>query len=330
MGVLIKNAESLERAGAITHIVFDKTGTLTEGRPSVSEVHTFGGHTEDEVLSAAASVEQASEHPLSKAVVAHAAARSVRTSAVTGFIANPGFGVTGRVEGVEIVIGKEAFLRESLIDVRPAEGIAREWQSKGLTAVYVGIGRSLAGLIAVSDTLRSGAAEAVTRLRSRGISVTLLTGDSEATARAVAGQTGIETIVANATPKEKANEVRRLQAAGAVVGMVGDGINDAPALAQADVSIAMASGSDVALETADIALMRHDIAAVEQAILLSRRTIATIKQNLFWAFIYNVVGIPMAALGLLSPTIAAGAMAFSSVSVISNSLRLRRAVRRSA
>ncbi|MEW5799734.1 MAG: heavy metal translocating P-type ATPase [Bacteroidota bacterium] len=325
LGVLIKNAESLERAGSVTTVVFDKTGTITEGKPSVTNVVAFNDFTEEELLQLSASVEHTSEHPLSKAIVDLAEKKKVGLLPVSSFLANPGFGITGSVNGKNVVIGKEAFMRESLINISSAEETVAQFQREGKTVVYVGIQRKLAGVLAIADTVRSTSKDAIQKLHSLNIKVALLTGDNKTTAEAIAREVGIDTVVANVLPKEKAEFIKQLQAKGEIVAMVGDGINDAPALAQANVSLAMASGTDVAMETADVALMRHDLNAVVRAIELSRRTIRTIKQNLFWAFIYNVIGIPLAAFGLLSPAVAAGAMAFSSVSVVTNSLRLRKA-----
>jgi Cu+-exporting ATPase len=227
------------------------------------------------------------------------------------------------VNGKSVVIGKSEFMRESLIPTTEGDQTAVELQAEGKTVIFVGIQKKLAGIISIADTVRPTSKEAIAALRAMNIKVTLLTGDNTSTAKAIAREVGIDVIVANVLPKDKAEHIKKLQALGEIVAMVGDGINDSPALAQANVSLAMASGTDVALETADIALMRHDLTAVVRAIMLSRRTIRTIKQNLFWAFIYNVIGIPLAAFGMLSPAFAAGAMAFSSVSVVSNSLRLR-------
>jgi Cu+-exporting ATPase len=323
LGILIKNAESLERAGSVTSVVFDKTGTITEGKPSVMTIKTFNGFTQDELVVSAASVERHSEHPLSKAVVEFAQKTGVSLQPADSFLANPGFGITGKVNGKSVVIGKSEFMRESLIPTTEGDQTAVELQAEGKTVIFVGIQKKLAGIISIADTVRPTSKEAIAALRAMNIKVTLLTGDNTSTAKAIAREVGIDVIVANVLPKDKAEHIKKLQALGEIVAMVGDGINDSPALAQANVSLAMASGTDVALETADIALMRHDLTAVVRAIMLSRRTIRTIKQNLFWAFIYNVIGIPLAAFGMLSPAFAAGAMAFSSVSVVSNSLRLR-------
>ncbi|MEW6060771.1 MAG: heavy metal translocating P-type ATPase [Bacteroidota bacterium] len=325
LGVLIKNAESLERAGSITTVVFDKTGTVTEGKPSVVDVVPLNGFSEEELLMLSASLEYQSEHPLSKAIVEYAANKNIVVQPVTSFLANPGFGVTGKVNGKNITIGKEMFLRESLINISSANELALNLQKEGKTVIFVGVDRKIAGLIAIADTVRPTSKAAIQQLHSMNINIALLTGDNKITAEAIAKEVGVDTVVANVLPKEKAEFIKHLQAKGEIVAMVGDGINDAPALAQAQVSMAMGSGIDVALETADVVLMRHDLVAVVRAIVLSRRTIRTIKENLFWAFIYNVIGIPLAAFGMLSPTFAAAAMAFSSVSVVTNSLRLRKA-----
>ncbi len=322
-GILIKNAESLERAGSITTVVFDKTGTITEGKPSVTDLFLFNDCSREELMMLAASVEHKSEHPLSKAIVEYAEANNISLQPVDSFLANPGYGITGKVDGKNIVIGKEEIMRESLVNITAAEQTVARLQQDGKTVVFVGVNRKLAGVIAVADTLRESSKEAVRTLQQMHINIVLLTGDNKTTAESIAKKVGITTVVANVSPKDKAEYIKQLQEKNEIVAMVGDGINDAPALAQANVSLAMASGTDVALETADVALMRHDLTAVVRAITLSRRTIRTIKENLFWAFIYNVVGIPLAAFGMLNPTFAAGAMAFSSVSVISNSLRLK-------
>ncbi len=283
LGILIKNAESLERAGSVTSVVFDKTGTITEGKPSVITVQTFNEFTQEELMSAAASVERHSEHPLSKAIVEYAQKNGYPLGATESFLANPGFGITGKVNGKSVVIGKEEFMRESLIQTTIGDQTAADLQAEGKTVVFVGIQKKLAGIISIADTVRPTSKDAISALRAMDIHVTLLTGDNRSTAEAIAREVGIETIVANVLPKDKAEHIKKLQAQGEIVAMVGDGINDSPALAQANVSLAMASGTDVALETADIALMRHDLMAVVRAIMLSRRTIRTIKQNLIWA-----------------------------------------------
>jgi Cu+-exporting ATPase len=323
-GILIKNAESLERSGSITMVAFDKTGTLTEGKPSVTDIVAFNDISETELLQLAASVEQLSEHPLSKAVVQDAIRKNIPLITVDSFLSNPGSGVTGKVNGKNVVIGKDSMMSESLINVTAAMELVERYRSEGKTVIYVGVQRKLSGIIAIADTLRATSIEAVKTLHSMGIKIAVLSGDNAVTAESIARQAGITTVVANVLPKDKAEYIKKLQATGEIVAMVGDGVNDAPALAQANVSMAMASGTDVAMETSDVVLMKHDLTAVVRAITLSRKTIRTIKENLFWAFIYNVIGIPLAALGMLSPTFAAAAMAFSSVSVVSNSLRLKR------
>ena len=323
-GVLIKNAESLERAGSITAVVFDKTGTITVGKPSVTDIIPFNEITAEELIMLAASVEHKSEHPLSRAVVEYAEKLNIVMEPVESFLANPGFGVTGKVAGKSVVIGKEEIMRESLVNIITAKEMVDRLQQEGKTVMYVGVQRKLAGIIAIADTIRESSKDAIRKLGALNIKIALLTGDNKTTAEAIAKEVGITNVIANVLPKDKAEYIKQLQAKNEIVAMVGDGINDAPALAQANVSLAMASGTDVAMETADIALMKHDLTAVVRAIMLSRSTIRTIKQNLFWAFIYNIIGIPLTAFGMLNPTFAAGAMAFSSVSVVTNSLRLRK------
>ncbi len=323
IGVLIKNAESLERAGEINVVVFDKTGTITEGKPSVVDIKTYNQFDEHEVIQFSTSLEQKSEHPLSKAIAEFGKVKNITAKDVASFLANPGFGISGKIDGKSIAIGNAAFMNESLIKISGAETDAQNFEHDGKTVVYVGMDRKLAAIIAISDQVRKTSAEAVKKLRNKGIDAVLLTGDNERTAMAIAKEVGMEKVIANVLPQDKARHIKELQEQKKNVAMVGDGINDAPALAQANVGIAMGSGTDVALETADIALMKHDLLAVVRSIQLSKTTLKVIKQNLFWAFIYNVIGIPLAAFGMLNPTFAAAAMAFSSVSVVSNSLRLK-------
>ncbi|MEK9138531.1 MAG: copper-translocating P-type ATPase, partial [Bacteroidota bacterium] len=320
MGVLIKNAESLERVHKVNTIVLDKTGTVTEGKPSVTDVVTFNGFDEPTVLKMTASLEKKSEHPLAQAVVDYAVKVNVPLTEAESFQSMTGFGVRGVVAGSSIVVGNTALMNEYAVH---PNGEAR-FSSEGKTPIFVAVDGKLAGLIAIADTLKPTSAQAIRKMHEMGFEVIMLTGDNEQTANAIARQAGVDRVVAGVLPHEKAGRVQAIQSEGKTVAVVGDGINDAPALAQADVGIAMGSGTDVAIEAADITLMKSDLNAVVQAIRLSGRTLGTIKQNLFWAFIYNVIGIPLAALGLLNPMIAAGAMAFSSVSVVSNSLRLKR------
>jgi Cu+-exporting ATPase len=333
MGLLIKGGEILQRAGDIDTVVFDKTGTITEGKPAVTRVQPEPGWNAEQLLAMAASVEHRSEHPLATAVVAAAGVRNVPLKPVTEFRSHTGAGVSAIVERAKVVVGNAKLMR-SVANVELPAHISSEIE-RAETRIYVAVDGRIAGVIAVSDPIRAAAAPTVSSLRSQGIEVVLLTGDMQSTALAVAAQAGIEKVVAEVLPEGKVAEIRRLQEEGRVVAMVGDGINDAPALAQSDVGIAMASGTDIALEASDIALMRPDLTAVSSAIALSRRAMATMKQNLFWAFVYNVVGIPIAAGVLypftgmmLSPILASAAMALSSVSVVTNSLRLRGAALR--
>ena len=323
LGVLIKNAESLERAQRIQAIIFDKTGTLTEGKPSVTSVLALSGIDDNTLLRYAASAEKRSEHPLAHAIVTYAAARGIPFAELESFRSHTGSGIEAVVEGKKVVIGTATFLQQFAIELSGKVSSLEELANQGKTPVLVAIDGKFGGIIAIADSIRPTAREAVGELGELGIDVLMISGDRRQTVDAVGKQVGIEKVIAEVLPQYKATGVKQIQETGKVVGMVGDGINDAPALAQADVSIAMGSGTDIAMETADITLMRPDLRGVSQAIRLSKRTIRTIKQNLFWAFIYNVVGIPLAALGLLSPIVAAAAMAFSSVSVVSNSLRLR-------
>ncbi len=326
-GILIRNIESLERARDVTVVLFDKTGTLTEGTPRVTDIAPLNPFDRTSVLRAAASLEQASEHPLAKAIVQEAHITGVSLSNPTEVQATPGGGVMGNVDGRRIIAGTPAFLSANGF---PDASNRSRWDgmlNHGNTVLLVAIDGQLGGAIAIADRLKDGAAGAVARLQHAGLSVAMISGDNGRTASAIALAAGIETVFAEVPPGGKAEKVKSLQRNGAVVAMVGDGINDAPALAQADVGIAMGKGTAIAAEAADIILMRDDLGGVHEAFVLSRRTLRIIRQNLFWAFIYNMVGIPLAALGLLNPMIGAIAMAFSSVSVVSNSLRLRKSPR---
>jgi len=328
LGILVKGGEALERAGDLQVVVLDKTGTITEGRPTVTE--TLGAQP-DEALRLAAAVERSSEHPLGEAIVEAASARGMPLPPVTDFESITGFGVAARVEGRRVVIGAARLMEREGVAVGPLEGEAARLAAEARTTVYVAAGGELLGVLGISDPVRATSRSAVERLRAMGLDVVMLTGDARATAASVARAVGIDHVVAEVLPDHKLDEVRRLQANGKVVAMVGDGLNDAPALAAADVGIAIGTGTDVAMESGSITLMRGDLAGVPQAIALTRRTMRVIRQNLFWAFIYNVIGIPVAAgvlypfLGVrLTPAMAAAAMAVSSVSVVTNSLRLRR------
>jgi Cu+-exporting ATPase len=328
LGILIKGGEPLERSGSLDTVVFDKTGTVTEGRPAVQRL--VAGD-EAAVLGLAAAVERLSEHPLGEAIVEAAAARGLPALGADSFESRTGRGVTGRVEGKAVAAGNAALLRELGVEPGSFADAADRLAADGLTPVYVAVDGWAAGVIGIADPVKPGSRDAVAALRAMGLQSVMLTGDDRRTAAAVASAVGIERVVAEVLPERKLDEIRRLQKEGRTVAMVGDGLNDAPALAQADVGIAMGTGTDVAMEAGDITLMRGDPLGVPRAIGLARRTMRVIRQNLFWAFVYNVIGIPVAAgvlypgFGIrLTPAMAAAAMAVSSVSVVTNSLRLRK------
>jgi len=322
-GILFRDAEALERAQAAAVVAFDKTGTLTEGRPTVREVLALDGD-EGRLLALAAAAQRGSEHPLARAILLAAAERGVAVDSPHDFRALPGRGVEATVGGSRIRVGSPRFLDELGLERAPLASRAEAHEAAGATVVWVAADERLLGAIAIGDRLRAGAATAVARLRARGITTVLLTGDNRRAAAAVARELGIERVRAELGPEDKAREVAALRAGGAGVAMVGDGVNDAPALAAADVGFAMASGTDVAMHTAGVTLVRADPALVADAVSVSRATVRKIRQNLAWAFGYNVVGIPLAALGYLTPVLAGAAMALSSVSVVASALLLRR------
>jgi P-type Cu+ transporter len=333
LGIVIKGPEILESTRAVDTIVLDKTGTVTEGKMSLAGVAVVPGEREDEVLRLAGAVEDASEHPIAAAVAAGARARlgaavpaAAALPAVAGFASYQGLGVTGVVDGHAVAVGRSAWLESEWAMTLPAAlaDRAAEAEATGKTAVFAGWDGEIRGVLTVADTIKPTSAEAIARLRGMGLRPVLLTGDNERAARAVAGAVGIDEVIAGVLPAGKAAVVKELQAAGRVVAMAGDGVNDAAALAQSDLGLAMGTGTDAAIEASDLTLVRGDLRAAPDAILLSRRTLRTIKGNLFWAFGYNVLAIPLAGLGFLSPLIAGAAMAFSSVFVVTNSLRLRR------
>ncbi|MBL8503070.1 MAG: copper-translocating P-type ATPase [Rhodocyclaceae bacterium] len=321
-GILVKNAEALELAKNVEVLAVDKTGTLTQGKPEVTDVVPPSGLVEADLLRIAASLEQGTTHPLAEAIVARARGQGIELMPPEGLRAVPGKGLTAMLDGVDYSLGSPAFLAERGVAV--PEALLAPLAGAGKSVVAVSRGPTFLGLVGVADRLRPTSRAAVARLKAQGVEVVMLTGDNAATAAAIAREAGIARFEAEVLPQDKAAAIAKLKAGGRRVGMVGDGINDAPALAAADVSFAIGGGSDVALEAADVTLMRNDLLSAADAIDLSRATLAKIRQNLFFAFIYNVLGIPLAALGLLNPVIAGAAMAMSSVSVVSNSLLLRR------
>jgi Cu+-exporting ATPase len=315
----------------VNTVVFDKTGTLTAGVPAIVAVETMAGWEPNDMLRLAASLERASEHPLAESFVDEARQRGLALVAAEAFQSLTGRGIAGVVDGHGVQVGNAALMGDYALDVAPLQTVIDGWTSSAWTPVYVGVDGMLAGAVAIADPVKAESAEAVGALTGMGLEVVLLSGDVQATADAVAQRVGISRAVANVRPEGKVAAIRELQAQGRVVAMVGDGINDAPALAQADVGIALGSGTDIAIEASDLTLMRGDPRVVAQVLGIARQTMRIMRQNLFWAFVYNVIGIPIAAGALypafrvlLSPILASAAMALSSVSVVSNSLRLRR------
>ena len=331
-GILIKSGEVIETAQSVNVVVFDKTGTLTEGKLKVTDVVSFDNYDENEVLRLAASIEHYSEHSLGEAIVNLAREKEFMLSEVENFKASLGLGISGEIDGENILVGNKIFLENNSISIEGHLLIADQLAAEGKTPLFIVYGNKLVGIIAVADTIKSSSKEAVKKLKQMGIKIIMLTGDNKKTAEIIARQIGIDEVISEVLPENKNKEITRLQKAGNKVAMVGDGINDAPALVQADVGIAMGAGTDVAIESADIVLMNNDMLSVTRTIKLSRVTIKNIKENLFWAFIYNIIGIPV-AMGvlhifggpLLNPMIAGAAMSFSSVSVVLNALRLKRA-----
>jgi Cu+-exporting ATPase len=330
-GILIKNGEALETAHKVDTVVFDKTGTITEGSPRLTDWVSRGADSGETFLRLIASAEQGSEHPLGQAILDEARARNLPLYELADFRAIAGQGIQAKVDGKDILIGNRTLMTAHGLDPENAEGdreFIREdsegFTQEGKTPMYVAIDGSLEGVVAVADSVKGSSRAAIARLHEMGIATLMITGDNARTARAIADEVGIDRALAEVLPGGKADEIKKLQGAGKKVAMVGDGINDAPALAQADIGIAIGGGTDVAMESAGIVLMRGDLNGVADAIQLSRATLGKIRQNLFWAFIYNLLGIPLAASGYLNPVVAGAAMAMSSVSVVSNSLLLKR------
>jgi Cu+-exporting ATPase len=330
-GVLIKNAEALEILEKVDTLVVDKTGTLTEGKPSLVSVIPIQGMTERDLLYFAASLERGSEHPLAAAIVAGAEEGDIQLASVDAFQSLTGRGVVGKVDGYSVALGNQALMEDLAVEVGSLADNAENLRQEGQTVMYVALDRRMTGLIGVADPIKESTPEALEALHGEGMQIVMLTGDNQTTAKAVARRLGINRVVAEVLPDQKAAAIKQLQNEGWRVAMAGDGINDAPALAQAQVGIAMGTGTDVAMESAGVTLVKGDLRGIVRAVKLSRATMGNIRQNLFFAFIYNILGVPIAAgvlypsFGLLlSPIIAAAAMSFSSVSVIGNALRLNR------
>lgn len=322
-GILLRSGEYVEKARKLTTVVFDKTGTLTKGEPSVTDVKTFNGFTENDVLTFAGSAEKGSEHPLAEAIVKHAEKAEVKLAGAKAFEALPGRGVQCTVNGRKLLLGNRKLMQEQNVQIEGIEADMVKLEAEGKTAIILAVDGKSAGIVAAMDTIKENAVEAIHNLKSMKLEVAMLTGDNERTAKAIAGQLGIEKVIANVLPWQKEEAIKKLQTEGKVVAMVGDGINDAPALAQADIGIAIGSGTDIAKETGGIVLIKDDLRDVALAVELSKRTMTKINTNIFWAFIYNAVMIPVAAAALLNPIYAAGAMAISSLTVVSNSATLK-------
>ncbi|WP_299092479.1 heavy metal translocating P-type ATPase [uncultured Metabacillus sp.] len=323
-GILFKGGEHLETTHQITTVIVDKTGTVTNGKPVLTDVIVENGINEEDFLGYVASTEKQSEHPLAEAIVKGIQEKQPALEKVDSFEAIPGYGVKALINGTEVLIGTRSLMENNHIQIGHANEKMEALEMKGKTAMLVAINQQYAGIVAVADTVKDTSKQAIHRLKEMGLEVVMMTGDNERTAKSIAAEVGIDTVIAEVLPEGKAAEVKKLQQQGKLVAMVGDGINDAPALAVANTGMAIGTGTDVAMEAADITLMRGDLMSIADAILMSKKTIRNIKQNLFWAFAYNTIGIPIAAIGFLAPWLAGAAMAFSSVSVVLNALRLQR------
>lgn len=324
MGLLFKGGEHLENTRKVDTVVLDKTGTVTKGEPALTDILVTEGFIEDEVFRLIASAENQSEHPLAMAIVKGVVEKGLSLLEVAEFEALPGYGIQAKVSGKDVLVGTRKLMKERGIVVLDSEVAMEKLESEGKTAMLIAVDQKLAGVVAVADTVKETSKEAIARMRALGLDVIMLTGDNQRTAKAIADEVGIDHILAEVLPEQKSDEIKKLQDQGKKVAMVGDGINDAPALVTADIGMAVGTGTDIAIEAADITLMRGDLNSVADAIIMSRKTMRNIKQNLFFAFFYNTVGIPIAAIGWLAPWVAGAAMAFSSVSVVLNALRLQK------
>jgi P-type Cu+ transporter len=322
-GVLLRSGEYVEKARKLTTVIFDKTGTLTKGEPSVTDIKTYGNYTTNSILMYAGAAEKGSEHPLAAAIVSKAEAENLLIQQSDSFEALPGRGVQCTVGGKVVLLGNRKLMQEQSVSISDLESDLTTLETQGKTVMILAVGGQSVGLIAAMDTLKDTAAEAVQQLKDMDLEVAMLTGDNERTANAIATQLGITKVIANVLPWQKSEIIKKLQSEGKIVAMVGDGINDAPALAQADIGIAIGSGTDIAKETGGIVLIKDDLRDVALGVELSKKTMRKIDTNLFWAFAYNVIMIPIAAAGLLNPMYAAGAMAISSLTVVSNSALLK-------
>ncbi|QUW23357.1 copper-translocating P-type ATPase [Sporosarcina sp. Marseille-Q4063] len=324
MGLLFKGGEHLENTQSIDTVVLDKTGTVTKGEPALTDITVTSGFTEEVVLQLIATAENQSEHPLAQAIVNGVKEKGITLLEATDFEAFPGYGIRAEVSGKEVLVGTRKLMKEHKIATLDSETSMEKLESEGKTAMLIAVDQKFAGVVAVADTVKDTSKEAIARMKKLGLDVIMLTGDNQRTAEAIARQVGLSNVIAEVLPEQKSEEIKKLQEQGKKVAMVGDGINDAPALAIANIGMAVGTGTDIAIEAADITLMRGDLNSVADAIIMSRKTMRNIKQNLFFAFIYNTIGIPIAAIGLLAPWVAGAAMAFSSVSVVLNALRLQK------